>query len=77
MKCVEQWIEASLTACSVKFAVYIIFLLIIFVCLWKQMVTNMQMDIIKALGILYILPTRHLRTHVDFIREMNRSSLVN
>ncbi len=77
ISCQDSWISYNHLACNIKFALYIVFLVIIFTYLWKQMVTNMQMDIIKALGILNILPTHHLRSHPEFIKDMNRSSLIN
>ncbi len=74
---IEDWVAGHMLTHKLKFSFYIVFLLVIFVILWQKMVTNMKMDIIKALGILNILPTTHLATHPDFIKEMNISSLIN
>lgn len=49
----------------------------IFIFLWQKMVSTMKMDITKALGILYILPTLHLASHPEFIAEIDKSSLIN
>lgn len=73
----NSWIDTQNMIHDLKFSLYIVCLLIIFILLWKKMVSNMQMDIVKALGILNILPTAHLGAHPDFIRDMNKSSLIN
>ena len=76
-KLLHSGVEDEMMIHNLKFSLYVICLLIIFALLWKKMVTNMQMDIIKALGILNILPTSHLGAHPDFIRDMNKSNLIN
>ena len=43
----------------------------------QKRLSNMQMDIIKALGIINILPTSHLALHPEFLADMNKSSLIN
>lgn len=73
----ENWLTNNMLILNVKFSIYIIFLVIIFILLWQKMVSNMQMDIIKALGILNILPTSHLAQHPEFLVDMNKSSLIN
>ena len=73
----DDWIASNNLAHKLKFSLYVVFLLIIFLILWEKMVTNMKMDIIKALGILNILPTTHLAMNPEFIKEMNISSLIN
>ncbi len=77
LKILKNWIDNEVMIHDLKFSLYIVCLLIIFVLLWKKMVSNMQMDIVKALGILNILPTSHLSSHPDFIKDMNKSSLIN
>jgi len=62
---------------DIKFSIYVVMLLVIFVIIWSKMVNNMQMDIVKALGILNILPTSHLSSNPEFMRDMNQSSLIN
>lgn len=62
---------------NIKFSIYIFALLGIFAFLWQKTVSIMKMDITKALGILYILPTIHLASHPEFILEIHKSSLVN
>lgn len=73
----NDWITSSTLVANVKFSIYVAFLLVIFVLLWERIVSGMKMDIIKALGILNILPTSHLAANPDFIKEMNKSSLIN
>lgn len=73
----SSWISNQNLAINIKFSIYVIFLLVIFVYIWERMVTGMKMDIIKALGILNILPTSHLTSNPEFIKDMNKSSLIN
>jgi len=73
----SDWANKEAQSHDIKFAFYIIFLFIIFSFLWQKMVANMKMDIIKALGILNILPTLHLASAPEFISEINKSSLTN
>jgi len=77
LKATKDWTSENMLLYNVKFSLYIIFLMVIFGCLARMMISNMQMDIVKALGILNILPTIHLRTNTTFISEMNRSSIIN
>jgi len=77
MNIINDWQDQNYLIHKLKFSLYIVFLVILFAILWKKMVTNMKMDIIKALGILNILPTTHLAVNPEFIKEMNISSLIN
>ncbi len=85
---VANLVEESLALCNdlvdtqemvikLKFALYIVFLFIIFVILWQKMVTNMKMDIVKTLGILNILPTTHLASSPELLKTLNTSSLIS
>lgn len=76
-KVLNDRISYEMVVHKLKFALYIVFLVAIFVLLWTRMVINMRMDISKALGILNVLPTSHLAANLAFIKEMNRSSLIN
>ena len=74
---VKDFTDNQLRIHNTKFALYIIFLFFIFAFLWRKMVNNMKLDIIKALGVFNILPTLHLASSPEFISEINRSSLTN
>lgn len=73
----QDWIASETLSINLKFSIYVVLLLAIFVLLWEKMVSSMRMDIIKALGILNILPTSHLSADPEFIKEINISSLIN
>ena len=73
----DDWISKEMLVHKLKFSIYVVFLFVIFVLLWKKMVSNMQMDIIKALGIISVLPTSNLKENIDFIKDINRSNLIN
>ena len=77
MEVTNDWMNSNASTHKLKFALYIVFLIAIFTVLWRKMVANMKMDIINALGILNILPTSHLATNPQFIKEINTSSLIN
>ncbi len=74
---IGSWSDREMQIHVIKFVIYIIFLVLIFTLMWKKMVSNMKMDIIKALGILNILPTLHFASSPEFIDEINKSSLTN
>jgi len=73
----SNWTSYQIMIHKLKFALYIVFLVVIFLILWSRMIVNMRRDIIKALGILNVLPTSHLGANLYFIKEMNHSSLIN
>lgn len=72
-----DWTSHQMMIHKLKFALYIVFLVLIFILLWALMANNMRKDIAKALGILNVLPTSHLSANLSFIKEMNRSNLIN
>ncbi len=72
----KDWTNYYLSVNKLKFALYIVFMLFIFALLWNKMVANMRNDIEKTLGILNVLPTVHLSSSPDFIKELNASSLI-
>lgn len=73
----SDWVDSENLAINLKFAIYVIFLVVIFAFVWQRMVRSMRLDIVKALGILNILPTSHLAANPEFIKEISTSSLIN
>ena len=73
----RNWTQNQSQIHNIKFSLYITLLVIVFIFIWKRMVSNMRMDITKALGILNVLPTSHLCTNIAFIKLMNHSNLMN
>ncbi len=75
--CVNRWTDSISSIHTMIFIIYIIFLFVIFTLMWRKMVSNMKLDIVKALGILNILPTLHFASSPELIAEINKSSLTN
>ena len=72
---VKDSIKKNMALVNLKFIFAILSLILLFLIIWRRMANNMKMDIVKALWILNILPTTHLTSNLDFIREIKMSSL--
>ena len=70
-------INSYSTKRTVIFVLNMMLLILVFMMIWCMMISNLKMEIMKALGILNVLPTSHLISNLQFIKEMNGTNLIN
>lgn len=75
MDVVKDRSKSNVFIVNLKFALSIVIFFFLFLLLWQKMVNSMKMNIVNALWLLNILPTSHLATNIEFIKEIQVSSL--
>ncbi len=71
-----DWLKHYSVILKLKFALYIVFIFILFGLIWAKMASDMRTDIASTVGILGVLPTTYLASNPGFIKDLNASSLV-
>ena len=59
------------------FSLFIILLIILFFLVWVNLLNNLKLDILKAKGVLNLIPTNYLSKDKEFLKSINNSSIFN
>ncbi len=60
---------------NIKFSLFVVFLVLISLIIWLNMLNNLNTDILRAKGVFNILPTYLLSENAEFIKDISSGSI--
>ena len=62
---------------KIRFGLFCFFLMIVFLIIWLNMLKTLRLDIFRGKGALHIFPTTFLIENKEFLKQMNKTSILD